>query len=271
MIKLDFERLKMKTIRTLLIGLITVWVTATLVAIEVDEIVAKASEAAYYQGKDGKAKLSMVITDGQGRTRQRELTILRRNDENSSDQKFFVYFERPSDVKGTTFLVWKQVGKDDERWLYLPALDLVKRIAASDERTSFVGSHYFYEDVSGRHHSMDTHKIVEETADYYVLESVPKDASKAEFVSYKSWVHKSTFLAVKIEYMDEQGETYRTYEALDVEQIDGYFTVTKGRMTDSRIGGYTTITNKGVEYDIGLEETLFVERSLRTPPRRQLR
>ncbi|MDQ8185251.1 outer membrane lipoprotein-sorting protein [Pelagicoccus sp. SDUM812002] len=241
-------------------------------AIDVDEIVSNASKAAYYQGKDGKAKLSMTITDAQGRERQRELTILRRNnDDESGDQKFFVYFERPSDVKGTTFLVWKRADGDDERWLYLPALDLVKRIAASDERTSFVGAHYFYEDVSGRHESMDTHELVEETVDYYVLKSTPRDSKLAEFASYRSWIHKGTFLAVKIEYGDEQGEVYRTYEALDVQQIDGYYTVVKGRMTDNRIGGYTTVTNREIEYGIGLEDGLFDERSLRNPPRRQLK
>ncbi|MBC2605606.1 outer membrane lipoprotein-sorting protein [Pelagicoccus albus] len=262
----------MKLVKFAWIGLVASLLASSVNAIEVDEIVEKASRAAYYQGKDGKAKLSMTITDAQGRERQRELTILRRNDDgDTGKQKFFVYFERPSDVKGTTFLVWKNPGADDERWLYLPALDLVKRIAASDDRTSFVGSHYFYEDVSGRDPAMDEHKLVEETADYYVLESTPKDKSTAEFASYKSWVHKATFLAVKTEYLGEDGEAYRVYEALDVKEVDGYYTVVAGRMTDTRIGGYTTIINKGVEYDIDLEESLFEERSLRNPPRRQLR
>lgn len=262
----------MKVFRIAFSSLVAVLSIHAAWALEVDEIVTKANEAAYYQGKDGRAKLSMTITDAQGRERQRELTILRRTDDDGSgNQKFFVYFERPSDVKGTTFLVWKDVAGDDERWLYLPALDLVKRIAASDERTSFVGSHYFYEDVSGRPPNMDTHQLVEETGDYYVLKSTPKDPQNSEFAAYKSWIHKATFLAVKIEYMDESEQAYRIYEALDVQQIDGYFTATKGRMTDTRIGGYTTLSSKDVEYDVGLEKSLFTERSLRTPPRRHLR
>lgn len=262
----------MKTTETIAYAFVLSCLPFLVQAIEVDEIVTKANEAAYYQGEDGKAKLSMVITDSQGRERQRELTILRRNDDDENgNQRFFVYFERPTDVKGTSFLVWKKGIGDDERWLYLPALDLVKRIAASDERTSFVGSHYFYEDVSGRPPSMDTHELLEETADYYVLKSTPKDTGKAEFAYFKSWIHKDTFLAVKIEYFDEQEETYRTYEALDVQQIDGYYTVVKGKLSDSRIGGFTTLTSKGIEYNLGLDSDLFEERSLRTPPRRQLR
>ena len=239
-----------------------------MLAMPVEEIAQKASQAAYYQGKDGKAKLSMVITDAQGRERLRELTILRRNDDgDEGNQKFYVYFERPTDVKGTAFLVWKRAKGDDERWLYLPALDLVKRIAATDERTSFVGSHFFYEDVSGRSPEEDQHELVEETPDYYVLRSKPKNAGSVEFASYTSWIHKATFLAVKIEYADEKGEVYRSYEALDVQQIEGYYTVMQGRMTDKRIGGFTTLSSKGIDYDLGFEESLFEERSLRTPSR----
>ncbi|MBV1886620.1 MAG: outer membrane lipoprotein-sorting protein, partial [Parvibaculaceae bacterium] len=120
-------------------------------SLTVDAIVDKANHIAYYQGDDGKAKVTMTITDNQGRERTRHFIILRKDgaaDEGA--QKMYVYFRRPADVNKTTFLVWKQAGQADDRWLYLPALDLVKRIAASDERTSFVGSHFFYEDVSGR-------------------------------------------------------------------------------------------------------------------------
>ena len=44
----------------------------------VEDIVRKANCAAYYQGEDGRAEVSMRITDAQGRERRRELTVLRR-------------------------------------------------------------------------------------------------------------------------------------------------------------------------------------------------
>ena len=72
-------------------------------------------------------------------------------------------------------MVWKHLDKDDDRWLYLPALDVQKRIAATDKRTSFVGSHFFYEDVSGRRLSDDRHELVEVTDTYYVMKNTPKE------------------------------------------------------------------------------------------------
>jgi outer membrane lipoprotein-sorting protein len=243
-------------------------------AIEVDEIVAKANATAYYQGDDGRAKVNMVITDDQGRTRTRAFTILRKDKDagaTSGDQLFYIHFSRPADVSKTSFLVWKHVTADDDRWLYLPALDLVKRIAASDKRSSFVGSHFFYEDVSGRNPDLDTHVLAEESDTYHVLESTPKDKGSVEFASYKSWIHKTTFLAVKIEYQDRQGEVYRTYEALGVEMIDGHPTVTSSRMTDHTRGGATSMTYEDVRYDTGLADDIFSERYLRNPPRKLLR
>lgn len=242
--------------------------------LSVGDIVDRANAVSYYQGDDGRAKVHMTITDAQGRERTRDFTILRKDnvaDATDGDQKFYVYFSRPADVSKTTFLVWKHVGGDDDRWLYLPALDLVNRIAATDKRSSFMGSHFFYEDVSGRNPDEDTHVLEEETESYFVLNSTPKDQAGVEFSSYKSWIHKETFLPVKIEYSDQAGNPYRTYEALNVEMVQGRPTVTGSRMTDSKIGGATQMTYSDVAYDVGLSDDIFTERYLRNPPRNLLR
>ncbi len=242
-------------------------------ALSAQEIADRASAAAYYQGADGKAVVAMAIEDAQGRIRNREFTILRTDvgDEDNGEQRFYVLFSQPADVKNTAFMVWKQTHRDDDRWLYLPALDLVKRIAASDERTSFVGSHFFYEDVSGRGPTEDEHTLVETTDVYYVLDSTPKDASAVEFSKYRNYIHKETFIPVQTEYYDGQGEVYRTYRAAKVEEIEGNPTVVVSEISDERMGGKTTLSYSSVDYDLGLPEDIYTERYLRTPPRRYLR
>jgi outer membrane lipoprotein-sorting protein len=259
--------------KTLAFALTLALLTANAYAFSVDEIVSKANHVSYYQGKDGKAKVEMVISDSQGRKRTRSFTILRKDVDDADDgaQKFYVYFTRPADVNKTAFMVWKNMDKDDDRWLYLPALDLVKRIAASDKRTSFVGSHFFYEDVSGRNPAEDNHELLEETDNYYVVKSRPKDANSVEFSYYKNWIHKASFLPVKSEFYDKNGKVYRIFEALKVEDIEGRQTVTAAKVTDTNIGGSTTMSYSKVDYDIGLDEGLFTERYLRNAPRRELR
>lgn len=236
----------------------------------VEEIVARTNQVAYYQGDDGRARVAMEITDAQGRTRTKEFTILRRDQpDTDGDQKFYVHFNLPADERGTVFMVWKKAGAGDDRWLYLPALDVTKRIAASDERTSFVGSHFFYEDVSGRGLDEDHHELLEVTDNYYVLKNTPKNPDLVEFDSYTIYVHKDTFVPVKIDY-EEGGQVYRTVTAEKVEDIQGFKTVTKSRVEDKKIGGHTVMEYKSVTYDVGLPEDIFTERYLRRAPREYL-
>lgn len=278
--------------------------------LSVDQIVANANRVSYYQGRDGRAQVRMVIVDAQGRERTREMTILRLDvppaaagsaevkaggdatgkapaatdksadqaagaaavdDSHCGEQKFYVRFRQPADVDKTTFLVWKKPGDDDDRWLYLPALDLVKRVSSADKRSSFVGSHFFYEDVSGRHVAADTHELVETTKNYYVVESKPKDPKSVEFAAYKMWIHRESFTVVKVEFRDAAGEVYRRYEVLGVETVQGYPTVTKARMSDLRSNGSTTVTYSEVAYNLGLPDEIFTERYLRREPRQWLR
>ena len=235
--------------------------------LSVDEIIDQANKVAYYSGDDGRAKVKMTITDAQGRTREREFNILRLDVSDGGEQFFYVYFQKPSDVRKMAFLVHKHIDRDDDRWLYLPALDLVKRIAASDKRTSFVGSHFFYEDVSGRGVAEDSHEIVEVTDMHFVIKNIPKDSGNVEFASYTVWIDKNTYMPMKAEYVDKSGNTYREVEALEVMEIQGFPTVTKSRVRDLAEGGETVSEFTDIEYNIGLDENIFTERYLRKPPR----
>lgn len=237
---------------------------------DADEIVARANLAAYYAGADGRSEVRMIISDAQGRQQRRQFTVLRRDVEEGGDQQFLVVFSQPSDVRGTSFLVDKHIDRDDDRWLYLPGLDLVKRISAGDKRTSFVGAHYFYEDVSGRRPSDDSHEIVETTDTFYVLRHVPKDPSTVEFASYTTWIDRQNFLPMKIEYRNAAGTEYRLVEVLEVQEIGGHPTVTTSRVKDIAGGGQTDMQFRYIRYDLGLPQDIFTERSLRTPPREWL-
>ena len=231
-----------------------------------DEIVEKAYRAAYYAGDDGKALARMVITDSQGRTRERVVTILRRDAEDGGEQKYYVYFHKPDDVRNMVYMVWKHVGTDDDRWLYLPALDLVKRVAAGDKRSSFAGTNLLYEDISGRHPGEDTHELVSSEGETYELTNKPKDPGSVEFASYTLGVDKKTFLPMKADYYDRQGKLYRTIEALEVKEVGGHPTIMKMKATDHNASAATVTEFTDVQYDVGLGDDIFTERYLRRAP-----
>jgi hypothetical protein len=246
--------------------------SAPVFALTVDEIVTKANEAAYYAGTDGQADVKMVITDANGGERVREFRILRLNT-GSGTQKFYVYFKAPADVRQQVFMVWKEVeqGKDDSRWLFLPALNLVKPIAPGDKRTSFVGSDFVYEDVSGRALWEDTHERVSETDTQYIVKNKPKNPGAVDFSEYTVAIDKTTFLPVKAEYLDKNGKLFRRVEAVKVETLQGHPTVTESRVDDLARSTRTVNFFSNIQYDIGLKEVIFTERFLRRPPREATR
>ena len=249
-------------------------VTNANAALSAEEIMEKTHHMVLYQGDMKRASVKMTITDANGNQRKRQFYSLRLDkdspeksaDRGHGEQFYYIYFRRPGDIKKTAFLVHKHPGSDDDRWLYLPALDQVKRISAGDKRTSFVGSNFFYEDISGRALSADRHEVVSEDNDYYVMKSTPNDAGEVEFSYYKTWIHRTSFIPVRIEYFDKNNEKYRYCENLKVINVEGRPTVVKGLMRDIRRGEETVVESSKVTYNLDLPADIFSERFLRNPP-----
>jgi len=253
--------------RTILTALLALAATlrADDPALTADAIMAKANRAFYYAGEDGRATVEMAIRDAQGGTRTRTLTLLRRNE--GENQKFYVFFRMPADVRNMAYLVWKRPDGNDDRWLYLPALNLEKRIAPGDKRTSFAGSDFFYEDVSGRSLAEDTRELVETTETSYVVLHKPVNPRAVEFAQYKVWIDKTTFLPMRSEYTDNAGKLYRTIVAEKVETVDGFPTVIESVASDLTSGSSTRNTFSQVRYNLKLNPAIFTQRFLRRPPR----
>lgn len=240
-------------------------------SLSADALALKAEQAAYYAGNDGKADVKMVITDAGGQERVREFRVLRLNGE-AGAQMFFVYFREPADVREMAYLVHKNgQGGEDDRWLWLPSISKVNRIAPGDKRTSFVGSDFVYEDISGRSLTEDRHELLPEEAEFYVLRNIPKDPAKVDFAAYDVWIRKDNFLPVKAVYVDGEGKAVRKVTALKIEEIAGFPTVTESMVEDLRRGSKTVNRFSNVEYNIGLDARLFSERYLKRPPREATR
>lgn len=235
-----------------------------------DEIISKSNLAAIYPSADGRAEARMLIVDKQGRKQIRQFKILRKNIEKGGDQQYLLRFTRPSDVAKTGFLVVKHRGSDDDRWLYLPGLDLVKRISAGDKRTSFVGSNFFYEDISGRDIDEDKFELLSSDAVSWLLKASPKDNSLVEFSSYQVSISKDNHLPLEVNYYDRNGEIYRRITAEKIRVIDGISTIVQMRASNLRNGSYTITQMRNVEFDIGVPSSVFSERALRMPPKKWL-
>lgn len=258
--------------RTLLLTMVlAVWM-APVFAQSADEIVRQAHLNSYYAGKDGSTQMLMkVYRPGAAKPISKLFFMLRRDQEEGGDQKFLIYFVRPSDIRRTTFLVHKFIGRDDMRRLYIPASDKVLAISGSRKQDPFMGSDFSYEDVSGRHFSLDVHRLLGKERlngrEVFVTESTPK-ARESKTAKIKAWIDSKTYIPLKVEFFNHEGKVYKRFTADKITTIQGYPTILKRTMVSPLEGSRTVIlvNPKKTRYDLGLDDTLFTERSLRNPP-----
>lgn len=228
-------------------------------------------------GKDMRASMRMRLYDRQDRVRERAMTLqsLRGGAGRPvPGDRTLVRFSYPNDIKGTAFLVWEQPDGDDERFLFLPSLGRVRRIASSEAQESFVGSDFTYEDIGGREFDDYTYRLIEgagaadiwTAADgskhpVYTLESRSRTAN-ARFPRVVSLVRRDNFLVVRAEIRNRRDEVQKTFQAERVEKTGAYWTVLQMRMTDAVQRTRTELSIEKVEYDVGLTADDFSRREL---------
>ena len=101
-------------------------------------------------GEAMSANLVMTITNSRGATRER--SILQYSLDSGDVERKVMFFTAPADVRDTSFMTWSwDDGRDDDQWIFLPALKRVKRIASDSKDDSFMGSDFTYDDLGERH------------------------------------------------------------------------------------------------------------------------
>ena len=174
--------------------------------------VATKSDAIMNGFEDSVATMSMQLINarGQEKTRRMLMKVL----EGEGADKSLMEFSTPADVKGTKFLNYEHINKDDDQWLYLPALKRVKRIASKNKSGAFMGSEFSYEDLSAfnvKKYRYEGEAIEDKLDDeaVYIGSSIPvsKYSGYTKLVSY---VSKESFLIRKIEYFDRKKKLLKT-------------------------------------------------------------
>ena len=200
------------------------------------------------------------------------ITISLRSDLEGGDQKYFIYFHRPGDVRDMTFMVWTYRGRDDDRWIFLPAVKMVRRLAADDSRSSFVGSDFTYEDIKKESkYSLEDYtfeRVGRETVDgrdCYVIEATPIDKKTARELGYgkvKAWIDFSIWMPVKSEFWDVRMNPLKTIRLEDIQEIDGIQTAMTIEAKNHKTGHTTRFTFDEVDYEAEVDDEIFTKRIL---------
>lgn len=227
--------------------------------------VAKKSEAAISGYEDASADMRMTLINSSGQKSERHMKMIVLEKEGGN--KSLMEFISPADVKGTKFLNYQHIHKDDDQWLYLPALKRVKRIASKNKSGAFMGSEFSYEDLS----SFDADKYTYEAEakevmlngkKMYIIQQVPVSKNSG-YTKELSWVDADTFLIQKVEYYDRKNELLKTAEFKDYKKISGVWRIGKIIMTNHQNDKQTILVWENETIKNGLKEKNFHKRVLK--------
>jgi len=257
----------------LTVGLLTALpAAAELPAIDAHQVAVNVEERD--EGTDEVADLEMVLVNDKGQERNRKVVAYRKDYTDNADgfdKKTVMFFKEPADVKDTGFLSWSYAdpSKDDDQWLYPPALKKVRRISSSKKKDYFMGTDFTYDDMGDR--NVDdytyTHLGTEviDGVECYHLETLPKDAAIQKKTGYgrgEMWVRPDIWFIVKMKLFNEKKEFLKELTVSDIVQIDNIWTANTLKMVNEEEKHSTVFTFSNKRFNSGLDDEIFSERRL---------
>ena len=208
-------------------------------------------------GNDQEGELTMTLINKRGDQRVREI---KQYVKDFGDlEKKIMFFMSPADVRNTSFMSWgyDESGRDDDQWIYLPALKKVKRISSDSKSDYFMGSDFTYD---------DNHKILrEENIDgenCYVVESIPKE-EEYMYTRTVTWIIKDKWIGLKKEFYDEDEEHLKTLSVKKYDKIKDYWIITNSQMHNVQKDHTTDMKLENLKIDIGIADNKFTERMMK--------
>ncbi|NOX87988.1 MAG: outer membrane lipoprotein-sorting protein [Calditrichaeota bacterium] len=221
--------------------------------------------------RDSSVELKMTLINARGGKRVRQVIQVTKTDA-EGNRKALIRFLSPADIKGTGFLSVENSDRDDDNWLYLPALRKVRRIAGSDKTDSFMGTEFTYEDLEAEDLEAYEYKLIgSDTVGgvaAWIVEAravSPKKIKETGYSKRELWISKDHYLAVQTKYYDKKGAYVKLYKASDIKQVPGTDKWRAYRMTmeDVRKGNKTVLEFSDYKINQGVPDKYFSQRYLK--------
>ncbi len=224
------------------------------------------------EGDNMTSDMEMILIDKHKKKRIRKIMTYKK--EKGEDTLRLMFFKHPADVKNTGFLTYDydEYGKDDDQWLYLPALRKTKRIASSDKDGSFMGSDLNYSDMTSRDLEDYDYTILKETEvkgnKAWVIQSIPRSKDVIDETGYKKailFVRQDNFYVIRGIMWTATGGYLKYLDVKTLEQLEGIWVGTEMNVTKKkgkRFVHKTIIKMDNVKFNQNLDYDMFTIRRL---------
>jgi len=229
------------------------------------EIMQKSRNASKLDGME--AISTLRIYDAKGRERVRQTSMASKLFENGATEKRIIRFLSPAEVKGTGMLIFDYDKRNDDMWIYMPALRKTRRIISNEKSKSFMGSEFSNADMSAPsledfNYTLTGSDLVGGT-DCWIVEVVPVNEDIMDEVGFDrqlAWIGKKDFVFRKAEYYDEDDELLKQMISSDVRQMDTSgkkYIATRMEMSNFKNGRKSVMTIDKIQFNPDVKEEYF--------------
>lgn len=212
------------------------------------------------------------LVDRHGVVREQVARAVRKNV--ADGRRMAIFYQSPANVRGTSFLVfdYRDVARESDQWLYLPALRKVRRVPAADRGDYFLGTDLTYDEIrnDSRVTPEDWRFLLIDRSQAYgvacaVIEGTVATEAVAKELGYSRahwWIDENSHMALRTEYWDRAGQLLKTVENQDVRQVNGIWTATRIEVTNHKTGHQTRIDFRNVQFNQELAPALFTQQQM---------
>ena len=223
-------------------------------------------------GDNQTSDMEMILIDKRGKKRIRRIATYRKD--KGDDMMRLMFFIHPADVKDTSFLTidYDDPSKDDDQWLYLPALRKSKRIASTDKSGSFMGSDLNYSDMTDRNlpdYDFNLKKEMEvKGVKTWLIESIPRTKKVIKETGYKKsliFVRQDNYVVIRAVHWEKDGGYLKYVDVKELEFIDSVWVATEthvSRKKGKQLVHNTVLKLNNIKFNQNLDNELFSVRRM---------
>ncbi len=219
---------------------------------------------------DLKGAIELTLVSSSGEVKKREMDFYTKRYE-ADLSRMIMILKAPPEVKGMAFLLIERKEGDDERYLYLPAMRVVRRIEASGKGGSFMSSDFSYYDIGGVKLRDWTFQLKgeeeREGQDVYVVEALPANRKVEKETGYSKIeyeIRKDIFLIWHAYYYNRAGVKFKEYKLNEFHRLDdGSVIAVDFEMKNLVTAHRSRIRFVGLEVNTGVPDKLLTVRALR--------
>ncbi len=224
------------------------------------------------------AQVAMVLTDRNGTQRERKFVRYVRNGELPTDKYSYIHFHEPAQVAGTTVLAYdyRDQRKDNDSWIYLPAVGKVKRLTTEERTGKLMGSDISYGDLTRRNLNNYEFKLLGEvpvgawkTWHVEFVPTTPDEVRRFGYVKGHVWVDKQSLRVVRSIFWKAENAQTKLFDVKTLAKVDGIWTPLDMVFAVQHNGvtlHHTRMTFSSVRYNQPVDDRLFTPDGIARPP-----